>query len=132
LRLLFRRDQRSAFTSTRPVFQLDVRAEISAEEKAAIARYRLGGTILYQRDIVRDRSSGFVRLALRLADHALNLTISVDDLTRGKRVECKDIVEMLFVEQQLREAGERFAAILYACTHFGGAEVLELQQGCEQ
>lgn len=114
------------------MFQLDVRAEISAEEKAAIARYRLGGTILYQRDIVRDRSSGFVRLALRLADHALNLTISVDDLTRGKRVECKDIVEMLFVEQQLREAGERFAAILYACTHFGGAEVLELQQGCEQ
>ena len=34
----------------------------------------------------------------------MNMSVNVNDLTNGKRVECKDIVEMLAVEDQIKEA----------------------------
>ena len=46
MKLLLRRDQRTSVLG-RVVFTLDVRAEISNDEKSAIAKYKLGDTILY-------------------------------------------------------------------------------------
>jgi hypothetical protein len=44
----------------------------------------------------------------------------------GKRIECKDIVEMLAVEEQIKEAAKTFNAVLSAASHFGGEEVIDL------
>jgi hypothetical protein len=52
--------------------------------------------------------------------------VSVRDLVGGKRIECKDIVEMLAVEEQLREAAKTFKQVLDAAANFGGEEALEL------
>ena len=57
---------------------------------------------------------------------SMNISVSVDDLAGGKRIECKDILEMLAVEGQIREAAITFKQVLDAAAHFGGEEVIEI------
>jgi hypothetical protein len=54
----------------------------------------------------------------------LNLIISVNDLENGKKIECKDILEMLGAEGQIKEAAQAFKQVLDAASHFGGQEVV--------
>ena len=127
MKLLLRRDQRSGMMGMGSmVFVLDVRAEIQPEERDHIARYKLGKTVLYSRGEIVDPGSGLLGLASRLAFKAMNISVTVDDLVGGKRVECKDIVEMLAVEEQIVEAAKTFKSILFAAAWFGGEEVVEL------
>ncbi len=72
MKLLLRRDQRSGLLGGKPTFSLDVRAEITADEKAAIAKYKLGDTVLYESHVTLDRGSGL-------------LGVSIDPGTQGRR-----------------------------------------------
>ena len=63
----------------------------------------------------------------RLAFKMMNLTVSINDLSEGKRIDCKDIVEMLAVEDQIKEAAQTFKNVLDAAASFGGEEVIELK-----
>jgi hypothetical protein len=127
MKLLLRRDQETSGLLRNTVkFSLSVRADISEEERRNIGRYKLGGTVLYSRDELADRGSGLLGLASRAAFHLMNISVSVDDLANGKRVECKDILEMLGVEEQIRTAAITFKQVLDAAAHFGGEEVVEL------
>jgi len=106
-------------------FTLDVRADLSDEERHNIKRYKLGNTMLYQsHEIVG--GGGLLGAASRLAWKATTLNVSVDDLTGGKRIEIKDIVEMIAIEEQIKEAATTFAAVLHAASTFGGEEIVEL------
>lgn len=125
MNLLLRRDQRSGLLG-KVIFQLDVRAEISQEEMANIQRYKLGNTVLYTKSEIVDPGSGLLGLASRMAFHAMNISVTVADLVQGKRVECKNILEMLAVEGQIREAALTFKQVLDAAAHFGGEEVIAL------
>ncbi len=125
MKLLLRRDQKSSMMG-KVIFVLDVRAELTDEEKRNLAKYKLGQTVLYSREELADRGSGLLGLASRVAFKAMNLSISVNDLANGKRVECKDIVEMLAVEDQIKEAATTFKQILDAASTFGGEQVVEL------
>jgi len=125
MKLLLRRDQKSSMLGRNPTFTLDIRAQLADDEIANIRKYGLGKTMLYERQTMVDRGSGLLGLASRVAFKMMNLTINVDDLVNGKRVECKDIIEMLAVQEQLKDAAENFKNVLEACAHFGGEEVLE-------
>ncbi len=124
MKILLRRDQKGGMLG-KISFILDVRAELTGEEQADIKKYKLGKTMLYERDKMGDPGSGLLGLASRLAFKAMNITVSVDDLSKGKQIECKDIIEMLAVEEQLKEACQTFKAVLSAAAHFGGEDVLE-------
>jgi len=106
-------------------FVLAVRAEVTDEEKANIKKYKLGETMLYERDKIVG-GSGLIGLASRVAFKMMNLTVSVNDLSGGKQIECKDIVEMLAVEEQIKDACHTFQAVLTAAATFGGEEVIEI------
>lgn len=108
------------------IFTLDVRADLSAEEKTNIRKYKLGETELYSTHEMTDRGSGLLGLASRLAYKAMTLRVTVNDLEGGKRIECKDIVEMIAVEGQIKEAAQTFKQVLEAAAHFGGEEAMEL------
>ena len=112
--------------SSKITFMLDVRAELTPEEKDSVKKYKMGDTMLYQKMEMTDRGSGLLGLASRLAFKMINLTVSVDDLVNGKHIECKDIVEMRAVEEQIKEASQNFKAILETAAHFGGEVVIEL------
>lgn len=124
MKLLLRRDQRPGLLG-KVVFTLAVRADLSEEEKANIAKYKLGSTELYASHQITG-GSGLLGVATRLAYKAMTISVSVGDLTGGKKVECKDIVEMLAVEDQIKEAARTFAQVLAAAAQFGGEEVVEL------
>ena len=126
MKLLIRRDQRSGMLG-KVIFQLDVRAELSEEERRNIDKYKLGKEILYSRDEAPNVDPQTLKgLGKLLLASALNITVSVNDLVNGKRIEAKDILEMLSAEEQIREAARNFNAVLQAASHFGGEEVVEL------
>ncbi len=127
MELLLRRDQKVGMLGMGSViFALEVRARLTSAEQQNITRYKLGKTILYTKNEIIDSGKGLIGLASRLAFKALNISVSVDDLTGGKRIECKDIIEMLAVEGQIREAAITFKDVLEAAAHFGGEEVLAI------
>jgi hypothetical protein len=125
MKMLLRRDQRQSVLG-KMVFTLQVRAELSAEERGAISKYKLADTVLYEKNTMVDGGSGLLGLFWRVAFKASNVTVSVKDLANGKKLECKNIVEMLAVEDQIREWGKTFNAILNAARQFGGEEVVDL------
>lgn len=127
MKLVLRRDQKSGALGIGKIsFVLDVRAELTGEEQANIKKYKLGDTLLYERKPLNESADGTVSLGSALAYRMLNLTITVDDLLKGKQISCKDIVEMLAAEEQIKGAAETFKAVLHAATGFGGEEVLEI------
>jgi len=127
MKLLLRRDQKSGMMGMGKIaFVLDVRADLTPEEKDSIKKYKLGDTMLYERDKIADKGSGLLGLASRMAFRMMNITVSVDDLEKGKRVECKDIIEMVAVEEQIKEAARTFKEVLSAASTFGGESVVEV------
>lgn len=125
MKLLLRRNQKSGLIG-KMTFVLDVRAELTPDEQGSIAKYKLGNTMLYEREKLADKGSGLLGLGSRLAFKMMNLSLSVDDLSKGKQIECKDIVEMLAVEEQIKEACQTFRVVLKAAASFGGEEVIEI------
>ncbi len=125
MKLLLRRDQKSGLMGG-ITFTLDVRAELTDEETSNIRKYKLGKTVLYTRGEITDPGKGFLGLASVLAFKMMNISVSVDDLTGGKRIDCKDVVEMLAVEEQIKQASQTFKSVLEAAAHFGGEEVIAL------
>jgi len=126
MKILLRRDQKSSGLMGGIKFTLAIRAELTEAENSNIQKYRLGDTMLYERERVADPGSGFLGAASRLAFRMRNLTVSVNDLSRGKTIEFKDIVEMLAAEDQIKEAGQTFKNVLDAAASFGGETVVEL------
>jgi len=126
MKLLLRRDQKSGLIG-KITFILTVRAELTNEEKSNIQKYKLGDTVLYERMTMTDKGSGLIGVASRLAFKMMNLSVSIDNLSSGKKIDCKDIVEMLAVEDQIKEAAQTFKNVLEAAATFGGEEVIELK-----
>ncbi len=125
MKLLLRRNQKSGLIG-KMAFILDVRAELSEEERSNISKYKLGNSMLYEREKIVEKGSGLLGAASRLAFKMMNLSVSVDDLSKGKQIECKDIVEMIAVEDQIKEACQTFKAVLMAAASFGGEEMVEI------
>lgn len=126
MKLLLRRDQKSGFTG-KVTFSLTVRAELTEEEKSHIKTYKLADTMLYERFKLNDRGSGLLGFLSRVGFKILNITVSVKDLADGKTIQVKNIVEMLTVEDQLKEAAQTFKNVLEAAASFGGEEVIALK-----
>lgn len=124
MKLLLRRDQRSGLMG-KMIFTLDVRADLSADEKDRIRKYKLQDTELYASHDITG-GSGLLGVASRLAFKAVTLTLSVKDLEGGKRIEVRDVVELLAIEGHIRQAAQTFKEVLDAASHFGGEEVVEL------
>ena len=126
MKLLLRREQKSGMLSSKITFILDVRAELSEKEKTDIKKYKMGDMVLYSKKEYAGPTEGFKGLAASLAFRMLNLSVDVDDLSNGKKIDCKDIVEMLAAEQQVKEAAQILKNVLQAASNFGGEEVIEI------
>jgi hypothetical protein len=125
MKLLLRREQHAGLLG-KISFSLTVRAELTEEEKSSINRYKLGDTVLYEKSKIVDPGSGLLGVASRLAHKAMNVSVSVRDLAGGRRIDCKDVVEMLAIEEQIRVAAHTFRSVLEAARTFGGEEVVEI------
>jgi len=130
MRLRFRRSQRmSGIVSKSAVFSLEARVDITDEELGHIKKYKMGQEIVYKKDRVSGASGNddtWTGIARNLASYATALTIRIDDLIKGTKIECKDIMEMMAVENQVLEACKTFKMILSSSAYFEGEEVVEV------
>ena len=132
MKLLIRRDQKKGMLGMGAiVFQIDARAELTHQEREWIGKYKMNKTVLYtkfEKDSPMAMGSGLLGVAGRLAFKMMNVQVTVDDLVNGKHIEVKDIVEMIAVEEQIKQAAATFCEILKAAGTFGGEELVDFAQ----
>jgi hypothetical protein len=130
MQIRFRRSQRmTGIMSKSTIFTLEARVDISDEELGHLKKYKLGQEIIYARERVSSDKSGessWTGVARNLAAYATALTIRIDDLIKGTKVECKDILEMMAVQEQIVTACQTFKSILASMAYFEGEEVIEI------
>lgn len=125
MELLLTRSQRTGLRAM--VFVLNLRARLTDEEQANVQKYRLGKDILYQKESMKTDmvEGGWIRqLFTLLTAKARGHVFTANDLVKGRSIECKDIVEMIDTENQIRLAADTFYKILLICQSFDGEEVL--------
>jgi hypothetical protein len=125
MQLQVTRDQKKGMMGMgKVVFILTARAELLPDEKSAVEKYKMGDTVLWDKELIPAVAgmSMFGAIAKKMTDKK----ITVNDLTRGKTIECKDIVEMVGHEETLKQACQTFKGILEIAATFGGQEVFEI------
>jgi hypothetical protein len=121
MELLIRRDQAGGLLGG-VKFQLTARAQLTEDEAAAVNRYKMGDTILYEKPTEAPDRNSFMSLAKY---RFMVPRIQVKDLVSGKTIEAKDILEIIDAEEQLKTAAEAFHKMLKAASTFGGETALK-------
>lgn len=128
MELLLSRSQKSGLTGMgAPTFVLDIRSRLTPEEDDYVKRYKLGKTVLYEKASVRDKidQSGPLRQLLTFfMAKASGRIFTISDFVNGRRIECKDIIEMVDAEAEIKKAADAFHTVLMTCGQFGGEEVV--------
>ena len=109
-------------------FVLEAKVQLTEQEAANVKRYKMGKEVLYSKDRLgyRDWDNETAKgMARNLAAIAVAITITVDDLVKGKTVVCKDILEMSAIVAQIKQATEGFKVMLDTAAQFEGEQVLE-------
>lgn len=116
------------------IFCLDARIEPTPEEVEAIRKYKLGGTSVYNSEDARKHADSAneklasgrlwdtAKAAVSVGMMALSLRCTLDSLTKGQHIECKDMGELLGAEAAIVEACETAKAFLQAAFTFDGRE----------
>ena len=127
IQLKLRRSQSQSFGTV--AFSVHVIAELAPAARRAVEHYKLGTTILYQKDLELKFTLNFVLALLRYVILLLTRKrwqITINDLVKGRTVSAKNVVELLRIEADIRQAAETFAKVLRLAATFGGEELVEL------
>lgn len=131
MKLVILRDQAKGMGAAR--FSIKVKVEVSDEERENIKKYNLGSTLLYANAAADDseKKGGIIRGIVRLIfgllmGNSSNVKFTIFDLINGKKIECKDVVEMLEIESTVMDVCDTFKKILDASQNFGGEVAIEL------
>ena len=148
MHLKLKRSQRSGgIMGGKVIFGLDARAELTPDEQGLVKKYALGKLIVYDSEARKkhqaaayghfddamhtpglDASSAArslwknARGIASAALEALSLRVTVDSLTSGQHIECKDLDELLGAEQAILNACKNLKAYLETALTFDGRE----------
>lgn len=128
IRLKIRRNQAKGLVGG-VAFNVHFIAELSPDAQQAVQHYRFDKAVLYHKPLELKLSFNIIVALWRafwLWITRSRWQITVNDLVKGRSVKCRDILEVLEVEKDIRVAAELFADILRAAAWFGGEEVVEL------
>ena len=124
MQLKLKRSQRAGgMIGGKVLFALDARADLSAEEKNLVQKYKLGSLVIYD-SVARQKhaAAGYghfdeaaqssvgrslwknARGLASAAMMALSLRITVDGLVSGQHIECKELDELLGAEVAILDA----------------------------
>ncbi len=109
-------------------FILEIKARLTDEEAALVKRYKMDDIIIYEKMPIHATANalgGLGKLAVGLASRAFQLQFQVRDLVNGRKIEAKDISEMLAAQEQIKEASENFHNMLMASKYFEGEEIIK-------
>jgi hypothetical protein len=109
------------------VFVLNIKTKLTDEEQALVKKYKMGKEVVYEKLPIGAAVAGMGGIAgalTAITAKALKLVFTVDDLVKGRTIECKDILDMIAAEQQIRDAADGFWGIIQASKNFEGEEVV--------
>ena len=137
MQLKMRRSQRaSGMLSKSVMFMLDARLDLTAEEAANVKKYKLGEQMVYNSAAsrkhlenaataaIQESAGSFVRMLASGALARLSLNITIDGLTKGQHIECKDLEELIAAENALKQAAQATHTYLEIAKTFDGREVI--------
>lgn len=149
MQLKIKRSQRTGgVTGGKLFFALDVRLYLTAEEQSLVQRYKLGPIPIYDSETRKkhqeaalehfdasQRSQGgfmgilssifrFIRGLISAFMMRMALQISINTLSTGQHVECKDLDELLVAEEKVRDACGIIRGYLNTAETFDGREVV--------
>ncbi len=125
------------------LFCLDARVEFNGQERDNITKYKLGSMCIYNSEaskkhlaaaagnMATGNAMGSLKAIGSYALAAINLNITIDGLSKGTHVECKDMDELLGAEEAVVSACENLKAYLAAAATFDGREILMDFSGAE-
>jgi len=129
MKLRLKKSQRSTGVMSKKVmFSLDAQVDLTAQETDYIRKYKMGKEVIYNKDRVNpemhDYKSG-KGIMRNLSAIAMNINLTVDDLVKGRTIECKDISEILDAEASVKSACAGLKNLLEACSGFEGEEIID-------
>jgi hypothetical protein len=136
MQLKIQRSQRAGgMLGGKVFFALDIRAEYTAEERASINQYGLGGEVIYNSQAAMKHldnmqrqidggGSGLLKGLGSLALAKMNLNVTIASLQRGHHIECKDLAELVECEEAIRAACKNVKTFLEIAATFDGREIL--------
>lgn len=127
MELLLSKSQKSGMLTSTITFTLNIKTRLNDEEQALIKKYKMGKEVVYEKLPIGAAVAGMGGIAgalTAITAKALKLVFTVDDLVKGRTIECKDILDMIAAEQQIRDAADGFWGIIQASKNFEGEEVV--------
>ncbi len=121
MKLILQKDQKRTLTG-KTSYAMAISVKLEDDEASNIKKYKLGKEVLYS----NKQDSSSMSLMGAIAHAAVSTTITVADLVNGKNIECKDILEMLAIEEQVKEGAKVLKQMLKAMSTFGGEEIVEI------
>ena len=110
-------------------FSVHFIAELSPDARKAVDHYGFGKVVLFERDLKLKLTANPLKIIWRFLKLWLTRSrwqITVNDLVKGRTISCKDILEMLEVEEDIRQAAKLFANVLRTAATFGGEDLIDL------
>jgi hypothetical protein len=127
MKLIIKREQSKGFKGVK--FKLNVRTELTEEEKQLVNRYGMHKIALHDKEAHKEKKP-FSNLSLggqisRIVIKKLFLDITIGKLIDGVSFSIKSIDDILEHEQSIREACEKFKIYLETMKSFGGEEIVD-------
>lgn len=123
VKLILNKNQKtSGLMNNKISYSLEVKADLTHEELENIKKYNMSDTVLYSN--VEGNPTESAWKAIKTI--ATSTVIKVSDLANGRLIECKDFMEIIAVEEQVKSACVNLKNLLEAMANFGGEEVIEI------
>jgi hypothetical protein len=135
VQLKMRRSQRTAGMLSKSVmFMLDARLDLTPEETANVRKYALGNQVIYNSAAsrkhleaagtaaVQEYAGSFAKMLASSALARMSLNITIDGLTKGQHIECKDLDELIAAENAIIQAARATRNYLEITKTFDGRE----------
>ncbi len=108
-------------------FALDVLADLTDEEAGLVRRYKLGSSVVYSSEaanenFARAQAGSASGLGALVMDRLTKRFLTIGNLVSGQHIECKDLVEVITVEEQVRIACQNLSGFLDVARTFNGTE----------
>ncbi|MFN0218845.1 MAG: hypothetical protein ACKVP4_08550 [Hyphomicrobium sp.] len=145
MHLRIKRSQRTTgVVSSKAVFILDARVDLTAADRNLISKYKLGDSVVYDsKERVARSEAAYgnfdnasqtwsagrsllhnARGIANAAMAALALRVTVDKLVSGVHIECKDLNELIGAEAAIVEACEKLRLYMDTAVSFDGREAV--------
>ena len=121
MKLVIKRTKKSGVTG-KSKYELYVRADVTEEEAVLIRENSLGKDNVIYHDRTGDAEGFFAILMKMIKD--TNMT--VDTFVRGTTFACKDVRDLIAIEDDVRGASLFLRTLLEMAKNFGGEEVVNV------